>query len=512
MRGAPDPHAAVARFGGDDRLAADYLDELLSDLPPERLEFLRRTSILDVLDGPRCDALLVSSGSGHMLRELSRANALVTAVDSTDATFRCHPMLASMLLAELRRDDPQLVRDLHGRASAYFAGQGDLDRAIEHAIGAGDIARVGELVWSAAGEHLLDGRGAEVRRWLDRVGREHIAHEPALALSEAACHLAAGRRDLAEHWTDVAADAIADDGPRSLRSGVAVLRAAVARTGLDAMDAEAARAYALAPRDSAWRSLACLLRGVAAHLRGDRDDGRRWLEEGARRGAIAAPTSQVLCLAQLALIALEENDWAAGQLLASRALAQVERRGLAEDPACALVFAVSALVRAHRDRVENAQGDRRRAVELLTALEDHAPWLEIETRVCLARAALRLGDVAGARTLLAEATRMAGRSDDMPGLRSWIDDLDSQVDAFAATALVGPSSLTTAELRVLALLPTHLTFPEMGRGLHVSANTIKTHAHAVYRKLDVCSRSEAVVRARETGLLDHKEEPPCPSR
>jgi LuxR family maltose regulon positive regulatory protein len=51
-------------------------------------------------------------------------------------------------------------------------------------------------------------------------------------------------------------------------------------------------------------------------------------------------------------------------------------------------------------------------------------------------------------------------------------------------------------------MPTHLSFREMGRGLHVSANTVKTHAHAVYRKLDVCSRSEAVVRARSTGLLD----------
>ena len=74
-----------------------------------------------------------------------------------------------------------------------------------------------------------------------------------------------------------------------------------------------------------------------------------------------------------------------------------------------------------------------------------------------------------------------------------------QVDAFTVTELVGPSSLTTAELRVLSLMPTHLSFREMGNRLHVSANTVKTHAHAVYRKLDVCSRSEAVVRARETG-------------
>jgi LuxR family maltose regulon positive regulatory protein len=135
-------------------------------------------------------------------------------------------------------------------------------------------------------------------------------------------------------------------------------------------------------------------------------------------------------------------------------------------------------------------------------LIDYVPWYEVETRIVLARAALRLGDVTGTRTLLGEASRILARADDAAVLRRWIDELWSHAAAFTATALVGPSSLTTAELRVLALMPTHLSFREMGRRLHVSANTVKTHAHAVYRKLGVCSRSEAVVRAAETGLLD----------
>ena len=67
---------------------------------------------------------------------------------------------------------------------------------------------------------------------------------------------------------------------------------------------------------------------------------------------------------------------------------------------------------------------------------------------------------------------------------------------------MAPSSLTPAELRVLSLMPTHLSFREMGRRLYISANTVKTHAHAVYRKLDVSSRSDAVLRARSMGLLD----------
>ena len=129
------------------------------------------------------------------------------------------------------------------------------------------------------------------------------------------------------------------------------------------------------------------------------------------------------------------------------------------------------------------------------------PWYDAEVRVVLARAALRLGDVTGTRTLLGEASRALSHEPAASVLRGWVDELWDQVEAFTLTELVGPSSLTTAELRVLTLMPTHLSFREMGRQLHVSGNTVKTHAHAVYRKLDVCSRSEAVVLARSTGLL-----------
>jgi len=60
---------------------------------------------------------------------------------------------------------------------------------------------------------------------------------------------------------------------------------------------------------------------------------------------------------------------------------------------------------------------------------------------------------------------------------------------------VGSSSLTTAELRVLRFLPSHLSFREIAERLHVSANTVKTQAHAIYRKLDASSRSGADTRS-----------------
>ena len=66
---------------------------------------------------------------------------------------------------------------------------------------------------------------------------------------------------------------------------------------------------------------------------------------------------------------------------------------------------------------------------------------------------------------------------------------------------LGASSLTAAELRLLPLLSTHLTLLEIGERLHLSRNTVKTQAVSIYRKLGVSSRSEAMQRVRELGLL-----------
>jgi LuxR family maltose regulon positive regulatory protein len=144
----------------------------------------------------------------------------------------------------------------------------------------------------------------------------------------------------------------------------------------------------------------------------------------------------------------------------------------------------------------------REGLRLLAALGDFTPWYEAEARVLLARAALRLSDVARARTLLAEASRIARHVPDAIVLSEWLAAAWASADSFADGAIRGPSSLTTAELRVLRLLPTHLSFREIAASLHVSANTIKTQAHAVYRKLNASSRNEAVQSARRIGLLD----------
>ena len=505
LRAASDPHGAVLGFAGDDRLVADYLrDEVLTRLPAATVAFLMRTSILARLSGPACDAVLGATGSGAVLRDLSRMGIPLVPLDPTDSEYRHHALLGEMLRSELRRREPVRTAELHRRAGAWHEHEGDVAPALEHAIAADDVRAAGRLLWANASRWVADGRVAEVRAWLARFRPEALASEGTLALTAAATHIAEGDRDRIEHWCDTAERALAEEPSRvpEFEPAVSALRAVVARDGVTAMVAAATRAYELTADDSDLRPLTCLLRGAGLHLLGEREIARPLLEEGARRGGIVAPMAQVLCLAQLALLAVDEDDWEQAALLSSRARAQVERVGLDEYPICALVYAVSALVRAHRERVEPAQEDRRRAVKLLAALTGGPPWHEIEARVALARATLRLGDVVATRALLADASRLERALPDAPVAAAWIEESRAHADTFAVSSLVGPASLTTAELRVLRMLPTHLSFREMGLRLQVSSNTIKTHAHAVYRKLDASSRSEAVVRARDMGLVD----------
>jgi LuxR family maltose regulon positive regulatory protein len=123
-------------------------------------------------------------------------------------------------------------------------------------------------------------------------------------------------------------------------------------------------------------------------------------------------------------------------------------------------------------------------------------------RIVLGRAALRLTDVNDARAQLAVAGRLAARLPEAAALHGWLHAAETDLEAFDRTACRLPTSLTTAELEILHFLPTHLSFREIAERTFVSANTVKTQANAVYRKLDVRSRSEAVTRARELGLLD----------
>src|SRR5262245_24424899 len=193
---------AVDSFAGDDRVVADYIaDAVLADLPAEQVSFLLRTSPLERLSGPLCDAVLGEEGTATLLKKLARANVLLVALDRTDEWYRYHRLFAQALRAELRRRDPALEPELHRRAARWHAASGDVDAAVRHAAAACDAALAGDLLWAHAPRYIAEGHQGCVRRWMAHFTDEQTASNPSLALAAASTHLARGERDLAEHWT-----------------------------------------------------------------------------------------------------------------------------------------------------------------------------------------------------------------------------------------------------------------------------------------------------------------------
>jgi LuxR family transcriptional regulator, maltose regulon positive regulatory protein len=498
-----DASAAISRFAGDDRIVADYIrDEFLAPISRRRLDLLRQVSILDRFNGDLCDAVLQRSGSATALRDLLHGNMLLSSLDRRDEWFRLHTLLSAMLRAELHLREPEVEPELHLRASNWWAEHGDADRAIEHAIAAEAYERAGELLWAGVPDYNARGRVATMKRWLDRLGEERLCEYPTLSLTAAQGCLARGEGSMTEHWLAITRSLL--DKMRSsvrkapLTAGLALAEAALGRDGMVAMSERAVAVGEEMPDESPWLSMCCLLDGTSLLLRGCGDEARERLSEGARRGAVGGPHIQVLCLTQLALLAIEEPDWQVAEMLASQARAQIERSGLGDYTTAALAFAVSAFVRSRRGMSEEAAVDLRIGTKLMHRLDEFAPWYECQTRIVLARAAARLDRVGLAQELLGEARRLIRLMPEASLLAKWLRQAEAETEAVSTSAV---SDLTPAELRVLGWLPTHHSFPQIATQTHVSTNTVKTQAQAVYRKLGVSSRREAVESARAAGLL-----------
>jgi LuxR family maltose regulon positive regulatory protein len=491
----------VEEFAGDDRLVSDYVrEELLSDLSAEELEFLTRTSVLEHLSAPLCDALLEHDGSAEMLARLARSNVMLVPLDRSDRTYRYHQLFVDVLRSELRRREPHRELALHRRASDWHEAHGDAGAAIDHAIAAHDVPRAGRLMWDSVLQHAGRGDDAAIRSRLSRFTEEERSGTPILALAAAGRCVVTGDLYEAERWTLLAGPASGDT--ELVQAGMAIMQAALGRHGVAKMGTDAARACALLEGDSPWYPICLFLEGVACHLTGDRARARQRLQEGAHRAAVSAPLFQTSCLAQLALLTLEEGDLERATTLAARAGAQIERCGLDQSPMVALAFAVSATLRAKRGRIEEARAELGHAVELLGEIADPSPWYEVECRILMARATLRLNGLTAAREHLATAAAALRRTPDASVLAEWLATVGAEVDLALDSTAEADWSLTTAELRVLGHLPSHLSFREIADRLFVSPNTVKTHARGIYRKLGVSSRGSAVELARHAGLVE----------
>ena len=215
---------------------------------------------------------------------------------------------------------------------------------------------------------------------------------------------------------------------------------------------------------------------------------------------LGASETLALALTERSLLADARGDHADTEALLAGAQRFDNR--LERLPSHALTLAVSAQIALRNGDWSEAWRSLVAGQHLLPGLTEALPWLAVQTRLELARAHLMLRDATAARLLLVAIDKLLVAQPDLGTLNRQRLHLEAELAAMPAGPNGSPVRLTAAELRLLPLLATHLSFREIGSHFCLSRHTVKTQAISAYRKLGAFSRSEAVQEAEKLGLID----------
>ena len=495
---------AIRVASGTDGYVAEYIrSEVLDGRPVDQVTLLLDSAILERFNGSLCDAVVGRTGSAAFLTALARSTLLV---DEQGGWYRYHSLLRDFLRSELEHRAPGRIRELHRRAALWYDRHGFPDDAVEHSFAAGDVDGAANAVAGVVLRYHWSGRRATVRAWLARFRDEDLEERPWLAVIGAIEEAGVGHVVSAERLADVVErgsfEGRPPDGTASFESGRSILRALMCRAGAEDALAQATRAVQLEPAGSPWRDVALWAQANGRLLTGETEAGDALLGDTADAARYNKNWGTLQCaLAQRALLAIERGEWTTAASLAEEAGQIVSSAHLDGYQVTAMTRAALAQVAALRGDPHAAREELARSAGLRPQLTASLPWLNAAALVALARAYLAVGDAPGARTVLSQADDVLRLRPDLGVLPDRVAMLRSQIGSLP-TGFGGASTLTAAELRVLAYLPLYLSFKEIGQRLGVKASTVQTHAVAIYGKLGASSRSEAVDLAIAAGLLD----------
>ena len=501
------PRRAHDLHGAHHFISEYFESEVLSRLDPQTIGFALRASLLDQMSGPVCDAVVGAPRGATRLKELAAAGAFLIPLDRERTTFRFHRYFRDMLLRRLTHEEPSEFVACSRRAAAWYEQAGNLPAAIRYLREIGDRAEAVRLLGLLGPDVFCRGLLAGIEPSLkdlrdDCLLRRHRA----AAVTGALAHALLGNVGEVDRWALAAEEARPDHGlpggSKTSEPWRLLLRAALCRDGIGRMSEDAQAAAATLSRHSAMYACSLLLAGVAELLRGDVSAAELSFSVAAERAATDdAPLIESLALAELSLLAQSDDRWSEAEDHARKARELADHLDGGDHAAAALAVVASARSALRNSNWASAGKELERVHPLLSRLGETLPWLAVQVRLELARAHLALNDSATAAELSTEIAgillarpHLGTLRDDAAGLQRHVDELRDQPAGRAAT-------LTAAELRLLPLLTTHLSFRQIADHLYVSRNTVKTQAISVYRKLGVASRTEAIDRAIEIGLL-----------
>jgi len=499
LRGHPSPGDFIRQFSGDSRFVLDFLaEEVFSRQPAEIQQFLTRTAILSRFCAPLCDAVTGSANSSKIINLLERENLFAVPLDDSRQWFRYHHLFAQALRRELARTEPGIVRALHERASGWHRQYGSAGEAISHAHAAGDLTGVIDLIAGNWYTGVDSGQAATVQGWLASLGGATISTHPLAAHCAAWVAALAGDRESLRRWLPIVeadqSDDVLPDGIRSLRSSAALLRGSFGFEGLGPMREAAARAVALETNPaSPWHALARSSYAATLYWSGEFDAAAAQARAASSgRGSIAL--IRMMGLTILSLIASEQGNLDEAGRWSRAALDVVTDagNGLGGAPHSSLAFAAAGAVSAGRGRLAEAREQLEHALQMRRRFPGISPWFTVEILLRLAPVLLDTGERSRAATLLAEVRLVLESSPDGAGAQfARLGQVERRLAGEPREVPV-IEPLTEREVTVLRLLGGSLSMRGIAQELDLSQNTVKTHTRAIYRKLGVSTRRDAI--------------------
>lgn len=512
LRESGDPDAVAADLGEDGRHVLDYFAaEVLPSLDAQQRDLLVRSSVLERLSGPLCDAALARTGSSATLDQLHRAGLFVSSLGG--GWYRCHRLFREVLRRELDAEGPDGGRAVLTRAADWFLALGQLEEAVEHREAAGDHEGALELMAEHVRWFLDRGASAAYVRLGEKLAESVTDARLFVALAIAAGEC--GKPEACARWLEAAEPLIEDaEQPlpewRSLRAQADTAWAMFRSAG----DQDAALHYvdrAVALEDDPSLPGYLLARQVRASAlwgAGRTDEAIDLLLECWRSPIRReVPTQLVLQAAgQLSALLIDRGDVDD----ARRVLREVQQLAVAAQRTWGRGAAAALAGLRHSEARLTMETDVAASVPLFEQAVDFAEdwgWATLVLRALsgLAAAQWAVGDKTGARTTLARAHEVADSGEVRPIAVQQLEALETRIGRGAVTAARSQGGLveelTDRELSILRALRGPLSAREIGAELYLSINTVKGYTKSLYRKLDVVTRADAVRRGHELGLI-----------
>lgn len=473
LTGKDDKSALVREFDGASAHVVDFLaGEVLAGFEPELQTFMLRTSVLERLCVPLCDAVLgapgaaatqaaaaipdlaaaadadPAPGSAAALATLAHSNLFLIPLDDQRRWYRFHHLFAQILRLELERREPGTAPDLHRRAFHWHAASGTTGEAIHHAVAAGEFDAAGVLISESWNEHANAGRIRSILEWLDAFPETVLGCNHELLLVKAWAAAMVGRRDDELAALDQAL-ALPNpptgplrDGFGSFEASVVLLRATFAWGDVSAILKDGARSAELEPPGSPFRPVTTWALGWGHFCNGDLDEATRWLEETTR---IAPPAEQwivgLAAMGDLSLIAGMRGHRDEQLRIATEAMDLMHEVGLADAVEIGEVHTAYGVALAAHGRHIDAKPHLEHGVFVRRI------WAQdldlIDGLLGLAPTVAALGDARRADELLEESAMLVDRCADPGALPARLAEARAIVRAATASGLATTSGVAS---------------------------------------------------------------------